>query len=157
MPSATKLLKAWNSVLENWKPSSTKTAATAPGAEQRLPKKPRAGKGSKKGRKPGGQPIYKGSTLKMVPSEEAKIENHYPAACSGCGAGLSKQPSSGYERRQVFDIPPIKIAVTEHRAHYACCPCCGERTQSSFPAEATNNAVYGPTCAQWQAIAWLIS
>ncbi|MCB0614310.1 MAG: IS66 family transposase [Phaeodactylibacter sp.] len=108
------------------------------------PKKPRAGKGSKKGRKPGGQPGHKGSTLKMVPSEEAKIENHYPAACSGCGAGLSKQPSSGYERRQVFDIPPIKIAVTEHRAHYACCPCCGERTQSSFPAEATNNAVYGP-------------
>lgn len=108
------------------------------------PKKPRRGKSGKKGKKPGGQPGHKGSTLKMVPSEEAKIEDHYPAACSGCGAGLSGQPSLGYERRQVFDIPPIKIEVAEHRAHYARCPCCGERTRSGFPCEATNNAVYGP-------------
>ena len=57
---------------------------------------------------------------------------------------ISKQPSVGYDRRQVFDIPPIKIQVTEHRAHRACCTCCGEYTQGAFPAEATNNAVYGP-------------
>lgn len=73
----------------------------------------------KKGKKPGGQPGHKGTTLKMVPSEEAKIENHYPKACSGCGADLSGQLSLGFDRRQVFDIPPIEIQVTEHRAHRA--------------------------------------
>jgi len=63
---------------------------------------------SKKGRKPGGQPGHKGTTLKMVPSAEAKIEDHYPKACSGCGADLSGQRSFGFDRRQVFDIPPIE-------------------------------------------------
>ena len=108
------------------------------------PKRPRTTQKGKKGRKPGGQPGHKGTTLKMVPSEEAQIENHYPATCSGCGVDLSRQPSLGFDRRQVFDIPPIKIKVTEHRAHRACCSCCGEYTQGFFPAEATNNAVYGP-------------
>ena len=108
------------------------------------PKKPRTNKGGKKEKKPGGQPGHKGTTLKMAPSEEAQIENHYPASCSGCGADLSSQPSLGFGRRQVFDIPPIEIQVTEHRAHCACCPYCGVHTQGPFPAEATNNAVYGP-------------
>ena len=108
------------------------------------PKKPRTSQKGKKGRKPGGQPGHKGTTLKMVPSEETQIENYYPACCPGCRADLSKQPSLGFDRRQVFDIPPIKIQVTEHRAHRASCPCCGESTQAAFPAEATNNAVYGP-------------
>ncbi|MCO6486846.1 MAG: hypothetical protein J5I98_00445, partial [Phaeodactylibacter sp.] len=53
------------------------------------PKKPRTTQKGKKGRKPGGQPGHKGTTLKMVPSEEAQIENHYPSSCSGCGADLS--------------------------------------------------------------------
>lgn len=108
------------------------------------PKKPRTTPKGKKGRKPGGQPGHKGTTLKMVPSQEAQIENHYPTHCCGCGVNLSKQPSVGFDRRQVFDIPPIEIQVTEHRAHRACCPGCGEYTQGLFPAAATNNAVYGP-------------
>ena len=57
------------------------------------PKRPRTTQKGKKGRKPGGQPGHKGTTLKMVPSEEAQIENHYPATCSGCGVDLSRQPS----------------------------------------------------------------
>lgn len=108
------------------------------------PKKPRHRPKGKSGKKRGGQAGHKGTTLKMVASEEAQIENHYPSSCSGCGIDLSKQPSMGYDRRQVFDIPPIKIQVTEHRAHRACCSCCGEFTQGAFPAAATNNAVYGP-------------
>ena len=108
------------------------------------PKKPSTIPKGKKGKKPGGQPGHKGTTLKMVPNEEAQIENHYPGYCPGCRTDLTRQPSRGFDRRQVFDIPAIKIQVTEHRAHRACCPCCGESTQSAFPAEATNNAVYGP-------------
>jgi len=108
------------------------------------PKKPPGGRKGKKRKKPGGQPGHKGTTLKMISSDEAEIKDHRPKACSGCGADISGQPSLGFDRRQVFDIPPIEIQVTEHRAHRACCSCCGEYTQGPFPAEATNNAVYGP-------------
>ena len=110
------------------------------------PKKPRKVKSSKakgKKRSPGGQQGHAGRTLKMVPSEEARIEDHYPRVCGHCASDLRGQSSLDYDRRQVFDIPPLDIEITEHRAHYKQCPCCAQRTQGAFPAEASNNAVYG--------------
>jgi transposase len=112
------------------------------GANQRA--KAKEGKQKGKKRSPGGQTGHQGRTLKMVPSQEATIENHYPTACGTCGGNLRGQASLGYDRRQVFDIPPLKIEVTEHRAHVMQCPCCAHRTRGVFPMEATNNAVYGP-------------
>ena len=108
--------------------------------------RPKAKKGKQKGKKrsPGGQTGHQGRTLKMVPSQEATIENHYPTACGACGGKLDGQTSLGYDRRQVFDIPPLEIEVKEHRAHVMQCPCCAHRTHGAFPVEATNNAVYGP-------------
>ena len=99
--------------------------------------------GGKK-RSPGGQKGHSGRTLKMVPSEQALVEDHHPAACSECGHRLDGQVSLGFDRRQVFDIPPLELAVTEHRSHRKQCPCCAHQTSGAFPAEATNNAVYGP-------------
>lgn len=97
-----------------------------------------------KKRLPGGQKGHSGRTLKMVPSEEARLEDHYPTACARCGDRLQEQPSLGYDRRQVFDIPPVRVEVTEHRSHVKQCACCAHRTYAAFPTEATNQAVYGP-------------
>lgn len=112
------------------------------------PKKERLSKGKKgnsKKRPPGGQAGHPGNTLKMVaPEEVSKIENHYPSACEQCGEKLDQEVSQQYDRRQVFDIPPIEMEVTEHRAHWKQCSCCAHRSQGAFPQEATNNAVYGP-------------
>lgn len=39
---------------------------------------------------------------------------HEPGRCGGCGANLAGAPQVGVERRQVFDLPPLTVRVTEH-------------------------------------------
>ena len=48
------------------------------------------------------------------------------------------------QSRQVFDIPPIKISVTEHRAEQACCQHCNATITASFPPEVKAPTQYGP-------------
>lgn len=109
------------------------------------PRKNKSKTTSKKSkRKRGGQTGHKGHTLKMVPSDEATITDHYPSTCDHCGNSLSDESSLSYDRSQVFDIPPMSIEVTEHRAHYKTCGCCHQVSQAELPSYASNHAVYGP-------------
>jgi transposase len=48
------------------------------------------------GKKPGGQKGHKGETLRQVAVSDAAVVNHYPPACSGCGAVLDPQSSAGH-------------------------------------------------------------
>jgi len=65
-------------------------------------------------RKPGGQKGHPGSTLKMVDNPDHTIV--YPVdQCQRCGGCLNDEASSDVEKRQVFDIPPIQVEVTEHQ------------------------------------------
>ena len=48
----------------------------------------------------------------------------------------------GTERRQVFDLPEIRLWVTEHVAQRRRCAC-GCETKAPFPAVATAPACYG--------------
>jgi transposase len=53
--------------------------------------------------------------------------------------------ASGYERRQVVDVPPLALEVSEHRAQRKRCPGCGWTTTAPFPEEASARGVgYGP-------------
>ena len=61
-----------------------------------------------------------------------------------CQAPLWGIESVGYEERQVFDIPAIRIEVTAHRAEIKVCPECGRTSKGSFPETVTQAVQYGP-------------
>jgi transposase len=110
---------------------------------KKRPKKSKSTAKQRKGRV-GGQSGHEGRTLKMVTPEQVDaIQDHYPSSCEQCGAGLDRVASQGYQRRQVFDIPPQKMEVTEHRSHAKQCSCCYHQSCGTFPNEASNHAVYG--------------
>ena len=97
-------------------------------------------------RKPGGQDGHRGQTLKQVADPDVVIR-HEPACCTGCGSDLSGATEVARSRRQVFDIPPIKVHVTEHQIITRRCRC-GKTSTGDTPAQATAPVQYGPVmCA----------
>ncbi len=94
------------------------------------------------GRKPGGQPGHRGSTLAQVADPNERLR-HEPGPCSGCGADLTEAPEVGMERRQVFDLPPITVQVTEHQLIERRCKC-GVTTCGTAPEGVTAPVQYGP-------------
>jgi transposase len=97
---------------------------------------------TKSGKKPGGQAGHKGSTLHKVDNPDIIIV-HSLKRCSCCGKNLENIKVRKTESRQVFDIQPIKIDVTEHRAEEKRCPNCGIKTKAEFPEDVVNPTQYG--------------
>lgn len=50
-----------------------------------------------------------------------------------CGLDLSGQQPDKIETSQVFDLPPTKIEVTEHRFETKTCPCCRKKITAPLP------------------------
>lgn len=93
-------------------------------------------------RKAGKQPGAEGSHLSRVDNPDEVIL-HDPLCCHSCGSSLQDGEIINEEVRQVFDLPPRRIVVREHRARKRRC-LCGATTKASFPPEATNVTCYGP-------------
>jgi transposase len=94
-------------------------------------------------RSPGGQKGHDGSTLKRVQNPNAIVEHHIHE-CFHCGTSLDDVPSTRYDARQEFDLPPISMVVTEHRAEEKICPCCSKKSRAAFPDGITQTVQYGP-------------
>ncbi len=94
------------------------------------------------GRQPGGQPGHVGQTLRQVETPDA-IVVHPPLACRGCGQRLDEAPVVRRERRQVLDLPPVRVQVTEHQAETRRCTGCGVETSGQFPGGVEAPAQYG--------------
>jgi len=93
-------------------------------------------------RKSGGQAGHRGETLKAV-EKPKHLKVYRVKGCAYCGQSLKRRKAIGHEKRQVFDVPPMKIEVTEHRAEIKDCPCCGKKTRAQFPSEVSKAVQYG--------------
>ncbi|MCP5016270.1 MAG: IS66 family transposase [Ketobacter sp.] len=107
-------------------------------------KKPRTRSLRKKGQHPkGGQPGHKGDTLKMV-AEPDYTEPHLVTTCPHCATDLMSLEPQRYEKRQVFDVPPVRLEVTEHQAEVKVCPGCDQEVKGVFPEHVSQPTQYGP-------------
>jgi transposase len=100
--------------------------------------------GGKKGAPKG----HEGKTLRFSQQVDEIIE-HRVTTCTNCLASLHSEMTEHYEKRQVFDLPAPRIAVTEHRAQTVCCPHCKTVNKATFPDRVTAPVQYGDGFAAW--------
>jgi transposase len=94
-------------------------------------------------RSSGGQLGHEGHTLKQVAHPD-RIMPHVVSSCARCGESLQHCPVVAIERRQVFDLPTIRLSVTEHRGEVKVCTGCRCTTRGRFPEAVTQAVQYGP-------------
>jgi transposase len=95
------------------------------------------------GKKPGGQLGHRGETLRLVATPDVVVA-HRPAVCTRCRAPLDEASVVLRERRQVRELPALRLVVREHQALHVRCPHCQAVSVGTFPAEAPSRAQYGP-------------
>jgi transposase len=95
------------------------------------------------GKPSGAQPGHPGKTLSFVETPDQAI-CHRPVVCAACGGSLSAAEEIGCERRQVFELPPLRLVVTEHQALCCVCPHCHTTNRGAFPTDITQPVQYGP-------------
>lgn len=102
---------------------------------------------TKSGKKPGGQPGHSGQTLTFSATPDEVII-HGLKQCSCCGKHLPNGTLVDYERRQVFDIPPIEMLITEHKSEIKTCPHCHTVSKAAFPEMVSQPVQYGSNVQQ---------
>ncbi|MED1305247.1 IS66 family transposase zinc-finger binding domain-containing protein [Bacillus pacificus] len=81
----------------------------------------------------GGQLGHKGHTLGLTTAPDHTI-TYSPTHCTCCNTSLNHEPVKGYRIRQVYDLPPIQIKVTEHKVEQKECPHCHAIQEAPFPS-----------------------
>ena len=100
------------------------------------------------GKKAGGQTGHPGTTLRLVENPDQTIV-HPVKFCQHCQQALETVTAVDYEKRQVFDLPPLRLEVTEHQAEIKTCVVCHQQTRADFPADITHVAQYGSRFKGW--------
>lgn len=90
----------------------------------------------------GGQSGHPGSSLEWVEQVDG-VEQHRVCQCLGCGASLQEVAVAEWELRQVHDLEPPRLKVTEHQVEVKCCPHCQRLNQGTFPADVNSIVQYG--------------
>lgn len=97
----------------------------------------------KSGKPSGGQKGHQGHALLRV-AEPDQVLIHRPSQCERCHQELSAVAGPVTERRQVHELPPLRLVVIEHQVETLACPACGHQTAGTFPVEVKTPAQYGP-------------
>jgi len=89
-------------------------------------------KDQKNKRKRGGQPGHAGVTRSLLPTEEVDhVEQHQPPERCDCGGPIKSDEY--YQRHQVYELPEVKMVVTEHQLFCGCCAQCGKEHRAELP------------------------
>jgi transposase len=116
--------------------------SSKPPSSDGLGRKP--GKQRKKSEKrSGGQKGHPGNSLLQVLTPD-EIVSHRPTHCEACQFDLHQETGNVKERRQMHDIPEIRLQVVEHQVEEICCPACQHLTRARFPSAIAAPAQYGP-------------
>ena len=78
---------------------------------------------SKSKKRRGAQVGHRGKNLKIVETPD-KIEVLLPATCNCCNSSLKNRSSLKFEKRQLFDLPDMKMQITEYQSYSVKCPRC---------------------------------
>jgi len=129
-------LKIENASLRHRLGQNSSNSSRPPSSDGPQVPKPNRSLRSRSGKSAGAQAGHPPASLKFVDTPEAIIE-HRPRACAACGEGLAARPDEGdprANRHQIFDVPPIRVHVTEHRMLARRCRC-GHLTRATKPAQ----------------------
>lgn len=74
------------------------------------------------GQKSGGQVGHQGHHLQLVETPD-EVRRYRPSRCVQCQQSLEGVEGAVVERRQVQDLPPLRLMVTEHQVEAVRCPC----------------------------------
>jgi len=113
-----------------------------PPSSDRFGRQPRSLR-KQSGKKAGGQEGHAGTTLHLSETPDEVIV-HAVECCGTCQRDLRGVASQAVERRQVVDLPPKRLVITEHQAEAKVCPVCQQVTQAAFPEAVRAPVQYGP-------------
>ena len=95
------------------------------------------------GKRSGGQRGHEGTTLRRQAPPDHMVR-HRPTHCAACQEPLNAAPTVGQQVRQVHDLPPLRLAATDHIVEQVRCARCTHITSGQFPATVTAPVQYGP-------------
>lgn len=126
--------------LEDQLSKTSKNSSKPPssdGYKKPLPKSLR----QKTGRKAGGQKGHSGHNLKMTKTPDHQVV-HKVECCAFCQKDLSAEKATDHLVRQVYDIPPLRMEVTQHQIEIKKCSC-GFTNKGVFPTDVPHYVQYG--------------
>ena len=91
----------------------------------------------------GGQPGHAGRTLLQVASPD-EVVRHRPRTCAHCQQSLEGVAGQIKERRQVHDLPEVRLLVREQQVEEVGCPACQQVSLGSEPLGVEAPVQYGP-------------
>lgn len=97
---------------------------------------------TRSGKRSGGQHGHAGSTHRQATWPD-EVVTCRPEVCHSCMRSLHGVPGLLWEKRQIADLPPVRMFVTEYRNESVSCPDCGVRSMGIFPANVSSAFQFG--------------
>ena len=112
----------------------------------------RKGKKRETGSKPkGGQAGHPGHTLELVRTPN-HVVIHRPSHCEECQCKLGAVAGQIKERRQIHDLPVLRLVVTEHQVEVLTCPRFSIKPSAVFQTECLLLPNMGQECGRSRSI-----